>query len=115
MLIAPFTVPASSTARASSSRRIDREGAKRRVLLAWLALGAMALLLVPMLRGGRTLGGTLPFWLVAAPLVDLAFLGRARIAAFARDALRAFGERRSMSRRVRSVRDPRAGVGTRRA
>jgi hypothetical protein len=112
MLIAPLTVPASSTARTPASRRIERDAAKRRVLLAWLAVGVIALLLVPMLRGGRTLGATLPFWLVAAPLVDLAWIGRTRIAAFVRHAFGTPGARRPMSRRVRSVRDARA---TRRA
>ena len=104
MLIAPFTAPAPTVAN-SPSRRVEREAAKRRVLIAWLAVGAIALLLVPTLRGGRSLGATLPFWLVAAPLVDLAWIARARIAAFAGNALRAAsGERRSMSRRVRPAR-----------
>ncbi|HEX5122960.1 MAG TPA: hypothetical protein VFV97_06920, partial [Rhodanobacteraceae bacterium] len=50
------------------------------VLLAWLLVGCGLLLLVPEMRSGRLLGATLPFWLVVAPLVDLAWIGRDRLA-----------------------------------
>lgn len=46
-------------------------------LLAWLALGLAGVLLVPAARGGALLGATLPYWLVAAPLIVLATLERA--------------------------------------
>ena len=48
-------------------------------LLAWLAFGAIVLALLPAADGGSASGATLPFWLVGAPLIDLAWVCRARI------------------------------------
>lgn len=48
-------------------------------LIAWAAIGALALLLVEASRGDALLGATLPFWLVGAPLIDLVWVERARI------------------------------------
>jgi len=42
------------------------------VLRAWLALGLLALVLLPPARGFSQAIGWLPFWLVAAPLLMLA-------------------------------------------
>jgi hypothetical protein len=81
MLIAPFA--ASPTERPPASRTIARPArAKASIggILAWLSVGAGVLLLVPFARGDRLFGATLPFWLVAAPLIDLAWIERRRIA-----------------------------------
>ena len=42
----------------------------------WLALGIAVLLLFPDLRGSDPRFGWLPFWLIVAPLIDLAILRR---------------------------------------
>jgi hypothetical protein len=47
-------------------------------LLAWAVLGGIALLCIPALRGGPATGLTLPFWLVAAPLLNILWLTRRR-------------------------------------
>lgn len=44
--------------------------------LAWLAAGALVLAILPAAHVGAQLGATLPFWLVGAPLIDLAWLMR---------------------------------------
>ncbi|MBN8728761.1 MAG: hypothetical protein J0H15_13810 [Xanthomonadales bacterium] len=88
MLVAPLPAT-SSPARArplASPRRLCRTGRRRGAgtgtwLLAWLGAGVSALLLYPDLRGGSAFGLTLPFWLVAAPLIDLAWLRRRRLGA----------------------------------
>jgi hypothetical protein len=86
MLVAPLPAVA-APARPRPSRRSRHQQRRVRApathawLLAWLAVGVVALLLYPDLRGGPTLGLTLPFWLVAAPLIDLAWLRRRRLAA----------------------------------
>ena len=76
MLLAPFTLtdtPARrSVARRAKSRRIPSW------LLAWAALGMLAACLVPGLGGNALTGMSLPFWLVAAPLIDIAWLTRSR-------------------------------------
>lgn len=54
---------------------------RRWLLIAWSVLGSLAVLCIPALRGGVQTGWTLPFWLVAAPLINLgaiAWLRRAR-------------------------------------
>ncbi len=48
----------------------------RTALWVWFACGAMALLAFPSLRGSSAMIGWLPFWLVIAPLIDLALLRR---------------------------------------
>jgi hypothetical protein len=47
-------------------------------LLLWAIAGALGLCLLPGLRGNALSGLTLPFWLVGAPLLDVAWLTRAR-------------------------------------
>jgi hypothetical protein len=56
----------------------------RRLLAAWLAVGIGVLAVVPAARGGATLGATVPFWLVAAPLIGLAWLERKALISAAR-------------------------------
>ena len=85
MFLAPFSVPTSSAAspvRAQPlrSRAVPSAGFVPAGLLAWFALGLLLVLGVPALRGGEHLGATLPFWLVAAPLINLAWLLRRRAA-----------------------------------
>lgn len=92
MLLASFTPHERSTrkshpaaalrvrrATAPSTRGETMAQASALYLYAWLALGACTLLCVPAARGGALLGATLPFWLVGAPLLDLAWLRRAAI------------------------------------
>jgi hypothetical protein len=49
-------------------------------LLVWLAAGIALLACMPSLRASTAAGASGPFWLVGAPLLDLAWLRRARIA-----------------------------------
>ena len=85
MFLAPLPVPSSPSAPSSPSPRSDRHATRcDAVLVAWLLVGCAVVLLVPAVRGGRLLGATLPFWLVAAPLVDLAWTRRRRLVANAR-------------------------------
>jgi hypothetical protein len=44
-------------------------------LWSWLVFGAVAIALIPQARGVTPIGW-LPFWLVVAPLMDLAFIHR---------------------------------------
>ncbi len=85
MFLAPLSVPPSpSTPSHRSPRPARRFFRLDAALIAWLALGCAAVLLVPAMRGGRLLGATLPFWLVAAPLVDLAWVSRRDLAELGR-------------------------------
>jgi len=45
----------------------------------WLMAGTGLVACVPALRGDALTGATLPFWLVGAPLLDLAWVGRAHL------------------------------------
>ena len=76
MLLAPFTLtdtPArGAVARRAKSPRIPSW------LLAWAALGMLAACLVPGLGSDALTGMSMPFWLVAAPLIDIAWLSRSR-------------------------------------
>ena len=83
MFVAPPSLPSTvCTARAPSRtiRPPSGSAGPAVALAAWLSAGLAALVLVPTLRGGDAFGSTLPFWLVAAPAIDLAWLARARIA-----------------------------------
>ncbi len=51
-----------------------------RTLWQWLALGALAMLLVPAARGPVYLLGNVPYWLVLAPGLSLALLYRHALA-----------------------------------
>ena len=65
-----------------ANRSIDANAVMLRALLwCWVATGCAALLLFPALRQRDALIGWLPFWLVVAPLLDLALLHRTRLLA----------------------------------
>lgn len=97
MLVAPFSSldPVADRPRALEVRALRVPGAAsraphrpERMLLAWLLAGVGILVCIPAARGGVALGATLPFWLVVAPLINLVWCGRAKIAASARQILR---------------------------
>jgi|GEM_PF-4307994 len=58
------------------------------LLVGWLLLGAAVLACVPSARGGTAFGATGSFWLVGAPLIDLAWLLRRRWVPLLRMAVR---------------------------
>lgn len=119
MLLAPLTLPASGTGPHPSQRPrpLRRIGTPLAAATAprsrwawwWLLLGIAALALVPSLAWSHTLGWSGAYWLVAAPLLELAWLGRRRLArvcaaAFRRPrATRRPCARRSRGRRWRAV------------
>jgi hypothetical protein len=105
MFLAPLSVPPSLRALSNRpSRPARRRMRLDAALFAWLLVGCAVMLLVPAVRNGRLLGATLPFWLVAAPLIDLAWVGRERIAARAQTWVSAFRSRRPAPRNVRRQR-----------
>lgn len=53
----------------------------RQLMCAWLVFGTLAVLLVRNLRGYNAWIGWLPFWLIAAPLINLLALQLHRLAA----------------------------------
>lgn len=108
MLIAPFSVSSAERSRAASptSSRPAMTRPPIGGLVAWLAIGIGVLLLVPLARGDRFFGATLPFWLVVAPLVDLGWIERRRIARRVTESWRGFGRARP-ARNVRAQRVPR--------
>ena len=67
-------------------------------------VGGGVLLLVPLARGDALFGATLPFWLVVAPLVDLGWIERRRIARRCRARASQRGEQASRARNVRAQR-----------
>ncbi|MBL0162278.1 MAG: hypothetical protein IPP82_01165 [Xanthomonadales bacterium] len=74
MLLAPFTLTESFVDR-------RREASKRLPdvpswLLVWAIGGLVAFALFSSLRGGGFAGMSMPFWLVGAPLINLAWLVR---------------------------------------
>jgi hypothetical protein len=82
MLIAPLPLSSSERPLARTRAAVPPARTKPPVagLLAWIAVGIGVLALVPFARGDRFFGATLPFWLVAAPLADLVWVERRRIA-----------------------------------
>jgi hypothetical protein len=109
MLLAPLSVPSSLGMSDLPPRRARRAPRPNAVLVAWLLVGCAVVLLVPAVRGGRLFGATLPFWLVAAPLVDLAWIGRERLATRTRCWISALGSR-SAPRNVRRQRPARSAA-----
>jgi hypothetical protein len=86
----------------------------RAVLWAWLACGCLALACFPALRGYNETLGWLPFWLVVAPLIDLAIVRRRWIATTSRAFLvRARRRRRSAPRQALAQRRRPARVKSR--
>lgn len=93
MFVAPLAIANPSVACRAPARndRRTRDAAARpgnagvaaspasRMLVAWLASGVAALACLPAARGSAAFGASLPYWLVIAPLIDLAWLGRARL------------------------------------
>ena len=77
-------------------------------LWVWLACGLMALLAFPSLRGFNVKVGWLPFWLVIAPLIDLALLRRTWLLATSRAFLIRARRRRRPARQARMLRRRRA-------
>ena len=71
----------------------------RAALWVWFGCGLIALLTFPSLRGFNTMIGWLPFWLVIAPLIDLALLRRHWLAAASRTWLVRARRRRRPARR----------------
>lgn len=110
MLIAPFSVPTSAPARTALLRPSRSFRPPTKTLSVWLIGGLAILLLVPAARGGATLGGTLPFWLVAAPLIDLAWIQRRHIARCALAFFRNSPRRRAMALGVRRQRGARSAA-----
>lgn len=76
MLLAPFSLTDSSTPHSRSS--VDEPRQIPAWLLAWVAFGALAVVLIPVARGGGFGGYSLPFWLLGAPLLDVLWLTRRR-------------------------------------
>jgi hypothetical protein len=81
----------------------------RHALLAWFCCGCLLLALFPALRESSPLLGWLPFWLIVAPLFDLALLDRKRLMAVTCALLvRARHRRRPVRQARRHVRHRRA-------
>jgi len=95
--------------RTNSRLNTDYSGAAT-ALWIWLALGVAAELLFPNLRSSDPLFGWLPFWLIVAPLIDLAILRHYWLAQTSRALfVRARHRRRptAQARRLRTRRIPR--------
>lgn len=73
-------------------------------LQVWLILGVAAVVCFPVLRDVDPTFGWLPFWLVVAPAIDLAFLRRTRIVAWMRSGMARYQARRVPRRQARSWR-----------
>jgi hypothetical protein len=93
MLLAPFPVQPAPRRSGRRTTAPELSGAIA-VLAGWLVLGLIACAFVPALQGGRLLGQTAVFWLVAAPLIDLVWLRRARLVGAIGKAARAVHARR---------------------
>lgn len=75
---------------------------RRRRLALWALAGLLVVMLVPAARPGPLLGWSLPFWLVLAPLLNLAWLTRRQWpAALRAQVRRAAARRRPGARRLR--------------
>jgi hypothetical protein len=72
----------------------------RAALWVWFACGLVALLAFPSLRGSSATIGWLPFWLVVAPLIDLALLRRHWLSVASREFLVRARRRRRPSRQA---------------
>jgi hypothetical protein len=73
-------------------------------LIAWAAAGCLVLLLSETARGGAALGASLPFWLVGAPLIDLAWVERTRIRAWLGDQAHRLGRTARRRRNTKASR-----------
>lgn len=109
MFVAPLLPPTATTRASARACAAPSQPAPVATLavVAWLVAGVSAIVLFPTLRDGPTLGVTIPFWLVAAPAIDLAWLARGRvIAALRRAARRPRRRPPSQARRLQSARRP---------
>lgn len=128
MLLAPLSLPpavaparsipaAASSPRSASPRRraparsamprmpatpAGSDAGRRRRLLLWALAGLLVVMLVPAARPGPLLGWSLPFWLVLAPAINLAWLTRRRWLAALGTGFRAARMRRPGARRLRT-------------
>lgn len=93
--------------RSESRSQPDYSGAAM-ALWIWLALGVAVMLLFPGLRGSDPRFGWLPFWLVVAPLIDLAILRRCWLATTSRAFLVHARRRRRPARQARRLQHRRA-------
>ena len=75
----------------------------RVALQVWVACGLIALLAFPALRGFDPTIGWLPFWLVIAPLIDLALLRRHWLTTASRAWLVRVRRRRRPARQARRL------------
>jgi hypothetical protein len=73
-------------------------------LSCWLVAGCAALICVPALRGSDPLFGWLPFWLVVAPMIDLAVLRRRSLIARVQDLLARVRRQRRPARQAKPLR-----------
>ena len=74
------------------------------LLWVWLALGAALVVLAPGLRSVDAQFGWLPYWLIVAPLLDLALINHQRLSATARVWLsRTRRRRRHLPRQARPL------------
>lgn len=78
MPLLPAAAPRTRTPRKAMRIRFPVE----RALLAWFGCGSFLLLAFPGSWPSPGLGFSLPFWLFAAPLLDLAWLRRGRLVAW---------------------------------
>jgi hypothetical protein len=112
MFVAPLSLPASGSLDRPPVRLrrmvLDTRGFAKRfdprpLLLVWLLFGSVALLLFPDVCLVPRFGATLPFWLVAAPAIDLAWLMRSHLPGLLRSVWPSRGPRR---RRCQARRAP---------
>ena len=99
MLLAPFSL-IETHIRTGAARKQEPRGVPR-WLQAWAIGGMVLLLLIPSLRGDNLSGMSVPFWLVAAPLINIVWISLTRWLALIRAKLAQFPLRRSASRRRR--------------
>lgn len=92
-----FNQPQSSAVANTATRPL------RTALWLWFACGLAALLAFPALRGSSAMIGWLPFWLVIAPLIDLALLRRRWLALASRAFLVRARRRRRPARQARRL------------
>ena len=99
MLLAPFTLT-ETPVRPLASRRHEIRSVPL-WLKAWAIVGIFASVLFPFLRGGEMTGMSLPFWLIAAPLINIAWLGRSQGLARVRHlGTRVFARKNKSRRRI---------------
>jgi len=110
MFIAPFSLSPFERTRATRSSQSSAKSGRppAGALIAWLIVGCAVLLAVPAARGDRMFGATLPFWLVVAPLLNLAWSERRRIVVLVAGLWRRRVRATRMARSVRAQRPSRA-------